>query len=71
MPLIGPIGQLSNMTMQSSILAYNFGDSFSNYLLPYDSTTATYLDTAKISYNIWVKFIFKLFLIWNLIGSMI
>lgn len=71
MPLIGPIGQLSGVTMQTSVLTYNLGDSFSNYLLPYDATNATYLEAAKVPFNIWVKFVFKLFLIWNLVGSVL
>jgi len=71
MPLIGPIGQLSGVTMQTSVLAYNLGDSFSNYLLPYDATNATYLEAAKVPFNIWVKFVLKLFLIWNLAGSIL
>lgn len=68
MPLLGPVGQLSGFSMQSSVLAYTFGDSFSNYLLPYDSTNASYLDAARVPFNIWVKFIIKLFLIWNVVG---
>lgn len=71
MPLLGPIGQLSGVTMQTTIVSYNFGDGFSNYLLPYDSMNAIYLETAKMQYIIWVKFIFRLFVMWNIIGSII
>lgn len=71
MPLIGPIGQLSGVTMQTSVLTYNLGDSFSNYLLPYDATNAAYLEAAKVPFNIWVRFVFRLFLIWNLVGSVL
>ena len=67
-PLLGPVGQLSGFSMQSSVLAYTFGDSFSNYILPYDSTNASYLETARVPFNVWVRFIMKLFLIWNVIG---
>jgi len=68
MPLLGPVGQLSGFSMQSSVLAYTFGDSFSNYLLPYDSTNASYLASANVPFNVWAKFIMKLFLIWNVVG---
>lgn len=68
MPLLGPAAQMSGMTMQTSVLAYTLGDSFSNYLLPYDSTTASYLEMSRIPYRFWVKFVLKLFFIWNLIG---
>lgn len=69
MPLLGPLGQMSGVSLQTSVLTYTLGDSFSNYLLPYDSTTATYLSSAQIPYRDWVRFVFKLFLIWHLVGS--
>ncbi len=68
MPLLGPVGQMSGVTMQTSVLSYTLGDSFSNYLLPYDSTTASYLAAGKIRYSEWAKFVTKLFFIWNLVG---
>jgi uncharacterized ion transporter superfamily protein YfcC len=71
MPLIGPIGQLSGVTMQTTVLTYNLGDSFSNYLLPYDATNASYLEAARVPFNIWVKFVLRLFVIWNIVGSVL
>lgn len=68
MPLLGPAAQLSGMTMQNSVLTYNLGDSFTNYLLPYDATTASYLETACVPFRVWVKFILKLYLLWNAVG---
>lgn len=69
MPLLGPVGQLSGVSLQSSVLIYTLGDSFSNYLLPYDSTTASYLDAAKVPFQDWVHFVGKLFFIWNAVGA--
>ena len=68
MPLLGPVGQLSGMSMQTSVLAYNLGDSFTNYLLPYDTTTASYLEAARVPFQVWVRFVLRLFFIWNLVG---
>lgn len=68
MPLLGPAAQLSGMSMQNSVLTYNLGDSFTNYLLPYDATTASYLETAHIPFRIWVRFILKLYFLWNVVG---
>ena len=71
MPLLGPIGSLSGFSMQSSVLAYTFGDSFSNYLLPYDTTTVSYLSASGVPFNVWVRFVLRLFLIWNIVGILI
>ncbi len=68
MPLLGPVGQLSGVSMQTSVLTYTLGDSFSNYLLPYDATNASFLEAAKVSIKFWIKFVFKLFIIWNIAG---
>lgn len=68
MPLLGPVAQMSGMTMQTSVLAYNMGDSFSNYFLPYDATTASYLEATKVPYTVWVRFYIKLFFLWMVIG---
>ena len=69
MPLLGPVGQMAGVSLQTSVLTYTLGDSFSNYLLPYDSTTASYLAAAKIPFQTWVRFVAKLFLIWNAVGA--
>ncbi len=68
MPLLGPAAQMSGMTLQTSVLSYTLGDSFSNYMLPYDSTTASYLETSGVPFSTWVRFVWKLFIIWNLMG---
>ena len=68
MPLIGPVGQLSGVSMQTSVLTYTLGDSFSNYLLPYDATNASFLEAARLSIRLWIKFVFKLFIIRNVFG---
>ena len=51
-----------------AVLAYNPGDSFTNYLLPYDTTTASYLEAARVPFQVWVRFVLRLFFIWNLVG---
>ena len=68
MPLLGPAAQMSGMTLQTTVLAYNMGDSFSNYFLPYDATTASYLEASEVPFSVWVKFFAKLFPLWMLIG---
>lgn len=68
MPLLGPVAQMSGMSLQASVLAYNMGDSFSNYFLPYDATTASYLEATKVPYTVWVRFYGKLFLLWMVVG---
>jgi len=65
MPLLAPFGQMYGVTSQTTIVAYNFGDSISNYILPYDSTNVMYLSAAGIGFDEWVKFNWRLILIWT------
>lgn len=68
MPLLAPAAQMAGMTMQTSVLAYNLGDSITNYLLPYDATTASYLAAAGVPFQRWVRFILKLFVLWYILS---
>lgn len=71
MPVLAPIGQIVGMSAQTTVLAYTFGDGFSNFIIPHDSCNISYLEAAKIPYPVWVKFMFRLFLWWCLTGTVI
>ena len=71
MPIISPIGQFVGMSAQASVLAYTFGDGFSNYMIPHDPSNISYLNAANIPYTVWLKFMTKLFIIWVVVGSVI
>ncbi|MBQ2895600.1 MAG: AbgT family transporter [Oscillospiraceae bacterium] len=68
MPLLAPAAQMAGMSMQTSVLAYNLGDSITNYLLPYDATTASYLAAANVPFQRWIKFVLKLFFLWYILS---
>lgn len=64
MPIFGPIAQICNIPMQTSVLAFNLGDGLGNYVLPYSNQLVTYIEAGHIPYSQWMRFIWKLFLIW-------
>lgn len=71
MPLVGPLGQLMEVTMQTTVQAYTFGDVFSNYILPYDPGCILFLGAAKVEFNCWFKYMLKLVYIWYAVGIVI
>lgn len=71
MPIMIPVSDIVNVTRQSAILAFNFGDGFSNYVLPTSSALMGFLAIANISYDKWMKYMGKLFGIWVGIGSIL
>jgi len=68
MPLFVPLADLVGLTRQSAVLAFNFGDGFGNYVLPTSSALMGILGAANIPYDRWMKFMWKLFLIWVGVG---
>lgn len=61
MPILGPLGKMLGINQQVMVLAYQYGDGFTNYLWPCGSLVA--LSVCGIEYNTWIKFSWKLFAI--------
>ncbi len=59
MPLIVPIMDMMNISRQMSILAFQFGDGFSNILYPTNAVLLIGIGLANVSYLKWLKWIFK------------
>ncbi len=68
MPLFLPVADLVGMTRQTAILAFNFGDGFCNYILPTSTALMGLIGAANVPYDRWMKFMWKLFLIWTVVG---
>lgn len=71
MPIMLPVADLIGMTKQTAVLAFNFGDGLSNYILPTSSALMGFIAMVGISYSNWMKFMWKLFLIWVVVGSVL
>lgn len=69
MPIMVPLADVLGITRQTAVLAFQFGDGFSNSIIPTASTLMATLAMAKISYEIWVQYYWKLFAIWLVVGG--
>lgn len=63
MPILGPIGQLSGVGAQTTVLTFLFGNGITNMITPTSGTLLAYLATAQVSWTDWAKFILPLVLI--------
>jgi uncharacterized ion transporter superfamily protein YfcC len=63
MPIMGPIGQLSGVSAQTTVVAFLFGNGITNMLTPTSGTLLAYLATANIGWVQWARFILPLWLI--------
>ncbi|HET6565374.1 MAG TPA: Na+/H+ antiporter NhaC family protein, partial [Xanthomonadales bacterium] len=64
MPIMGPLGQLSGVPPQSTVLAFLFGNGITNLLTPTSGTLLAYLATAQVNWVDWAKAVFWLWLIY-------
>ncbi len=60
MPIMVPLGDLVNVSRQTVILAYQFGEGWGNPIIPTAPVTMGALALAGISYPAWVKWFLKL-----------
>jgi uncharacterized ion transporter superfamily protein YfcC len=63
MPIMTPLADLLGISRQSAVLAFQFGDGLLNLVIPTSGVTMGILAVAKIPYNVWIKWIWKLVLL--------
>ncbi|WP_242092872.1 YfcC family protein [Aestuariivivens sediminicola] len=63
MPLMTPLSDLLGFSRQIAVLAYVFGDGFSNIVIPTNGILMAMLGIGKIAFEKWLKFVFPLFVI--------
>lgn len=64
LPILAPLADLVGVTRQTSVLAYQFGDGFSNIFTPTSGYFMAALDLAGIPWTRWARFMLPLQLLW-------
>ena len=65
MPIFIPLSDIVGITRQTCVLAFNFGDGFSNFIIPTAASLVGVIAVANITLPQWIKFFWKLFLAWS------
>ena len=67
MPIMSPLAELTGVPQQVAVLAYQFGDGFTNMVVPTSALVMGTLALGRIPYGRWVRFVtpllIKLFLL--------
>ena len=71
MPIIIPLADLIGLNRQLMVLAFAFGDGFSNVLYPTNAVLLIGLGLANINYTTWFKWVIKLQVIIFIITSIL
>ena len=64
MPLMAPLADLIGLTRQTSVLAFQLGDAFTNVMAPTGGELLAACAMAKIPWGKWAKWLVPLFLLW-------
>ena len=62
MPIMAPFSDMIEVSRQATVLAFQFGDGFTNMITPCSGVLMAVLSVAKIPYEKWVKWIWKFIL---------
>ena len=68
MPIMAPFSDLIGVSRQATVLAFQFGDGFTNMITPCSGVLMAVLSVAGIAYEKWFGFIWKFILALIIIG---
>jgi len=71
MPIMAPFSDVIGISRQATVMAFQFGDGFTNLLTPTSGVLIGVLGVARIPYDIWAKWIFKLIVGLIIIGGIL
>jgi uncharacterized ion transporter superfamily protein YfcC len=71
MPIMAPFSDLIGLSRQATVMAFQFGDGFTNMITPTSGVLMGVLGVAKIPYNKWVKWVWPLILIMLILGFLL
>ncbi|WP_394706899.1 hypothetical protein [Marispirochaeta sp.] len=68
MPLLAPLFDVLHISRQVAIIAFQYGDGFTNMIIPTGGNTMACMAICGISYPKWLKFIIPLYLLLGLMA---
>lgn len=71
MPIMAPFADMIDVSRQATVLAFQFGDGFTNMITPCSGVLMAVLSVARIPYEKWVKFIWKFIVLLVLTGFLL
>jgi Predicted membrane protein len=68
---MAPFADLIGVSRQATVLAFQFGDGFTNMITPTSGVLIAVLGIAKIPYGKWVKWVFPFILLLIIVGFLL
>ena len=71
MPIMSQFSDLIQVSRQATVMAFQFGDGFTNMITPTSGVLMAVLGIARIPYSKWVRWVFPLILILFILGILL
>ena len=71
MPIMAPFSDVIGISRQATVMAFQFGDGFTNLITPTSGVLIAVLGVAKIPFDKWVKWIAPLIILLIIIGFLL
>lgn len=71
MPIMAPFADIIGVSRQATVLAFQFGDGFTNMITPTSGVLIAVLGIARIPYNKWFRWILPFILVLILVGFLL
>ena len=71
MPIMAPFSDMIGLSRQATVLAFQFGDGFTNMITPCSGVLMAVLSVAKIQYAKWLRWVWKFILALLVIGFLL
>lgn len=71
MPIMAPLSDLLHISRQTTVLAFQFGDGFTNMITPTSGILMGVLGAARIPYTVWLKWVYKFILLCIILGFLL
>jgi uncharacterized ion transporter superfamily protein YfcC len=71
MPIMAPFSDLIGLSRQATVMAFQFGDGFTNMITPTSGVLIAVLGVARIPFDKWVKWIAPLMLMLIILGFLL
>ena len=71
MPIMAPFSDMIGVSRQATVLAFQFGDGFTNMITPTSGVLIAVLGIARIPYSKWFRWILPFILILILVGFLL
>ena len=68
MPIMAPFSDLIDLSRQATVMAFQFGDGFTNMITPTSGVLIAALGIARIPYEKWLRWVWPLILIFFILG---